>query len=130
MELISPGRALRFMRSGVLFPSPTDKGFGFDGYWEREIIAEKLQMVNFIAAFQCDFSQSLHLAFFLRYAERSARREIKHAITTAMLGVCKAQLGTVSCKFWAPAYVEGAKGTLIARARCGRHSRNTDFPQE
>jgi hypothetical protein len=45
---------------------------------------------RFVAAFQCDFFQSLHLALFLRYADGSARRQIKLVITTAMLGVYKA----------------------------------------
>src|SRR5262249_632620 len=53
-------------------------------------------MENFIAAFQCDFSQSLHLALYLRYAEPSARRQIKDAITTAILGVCNSHFRTVS----------------------------------
>src|SRR5262245_47054018 len=49
-------------------------------YWECECDAEKPQIANFIEAFQRYFSQSLHLAFFLRYAlarEREARDQTR-----------------------------------------------------
>jgi hypothetical protein len=44
-----------------------------DGHWENGFDAEKSSIVNFIAAFQAYFSQSLHLAFLLRYAAKAQR---------------------------------------------------------
>jgi hypothetical protein len=71
---------------------------------------------RFVAAFQGDFSQSLHLADFLRYADRSARRQIKLMITTAMLGVWKALFRAFSER---PTHQAYAKGTGVANTQTG-----------
>src|SRR5262249_1118404 len=86
-------------------------------------------MVNFIAAFQCDFSQSLHLALYLRYAEPSARRQIKDAITTAILGVCNAQCRTVSYQSAHRLTPRGARERQSRKRAAVLRNRNTNFPQ-
>jgi hypothetical protein len=84
---------------------------------------------RFVAAFQYDFFQSLHLALFLRYAERIARRQIKILITTAMLGAFQALFRAFSERTTHQP-MPRAQGSPIRNRTSITRDRHPDFPQE